>query len=99
MTSFLLQPTSSRVPSQQILEQAKAWGFWCRLGPDGEDQILSQNLRERWLLQRTSEGWLLSVSDVPQINFLPAEALTFLERRYHAVAANGGNRRQFVALN
>ena len=46
--------------------------------------IKSLNSDESWYLKYIDERWLLCVNDVPQIAFLPEEALKFLAyRKFH----------------
>ena len=82
MISMTSQRGQDVVTTKQILEQAKLWGFHCTLTPEGEYQILPPNSRARWTLQRICDRWLLSENGIPQIRFLPQEALAFLERRW-----------------
>lgn len=67
--------------NQNILSQAKAWGFICHCEPNGTWQILPQQKNERWKLQLEGDRWLLIVGNVPQISFHPDEAITFLKLR------------------
>ena len=84
MISMMSQRGQGVVTTKQILDQAKLWGFHCRLNPEGEYQILPNHPRAQWTLQRICDRWLLSENNVPQIRFLPQEALAFLERRWRS---------------
>jgi hypothetical protein len=67
---------------ERILNQAKIWGFICKLDKQGKYQILPQVSTERWKLQLAEEErWLLFVGDIPQIFCHPSDVLAFLERR------------------
>ncbi len=67
--------------TEEILSQAIAWGFLCEIDSSGSWLVQPQNKTCRWLLQQVGEQWVLSVGNVPQINFSPKDALTFLEWR------------------
>jgi hypothetical protein len=67
--------------NNQVLNQAQSWGFVCNLSLQGRWQIFPKDQAERWKLQQLEEKWLLTVNDIPQINLLPSEIITFLERR------------------
>jgi hypothetical protein len=54
----------------------------CELTAGGNWQISSPQLKETWQLSELQEWWLLSVGNVPQINFSANEALRFLRSRH-----------------
>ena len=67
--------------AENVLSQARNWGFVCNYELAGTWQILPQQKNERWKLQLGGDRWLLIVGDVPQISFLSHEAIAFLELR------------------
>ena len=67
--------------AENVLSQARNWGFVCNYELAGTWQILPQQKNERWKLQLEGDRWLLSVGNVPQISFPSHEAIAFLELR------------------
>jgi len=67
--------------AENVLSQAKSWGFICHSEHHGTWQILPRQKNERWKLQLEEDRWLLIVGDVPQISFHAHEAIAFLELR------------------
>ncbi len=67
--------------TENVVSQARDWGFICNCEPAGPWQIISQQKSQRWKLQSEGDRWLLIVGNIPQISFLPHEAIVFLELR------------------
>lgn len=67
--------------TMNVLNQAKVWGFICKLDQNDNWQILPQQKTARWELRIVVDRWLLLVADVPQAYLHPPEALAFLKRR------------------
>jgi len=67
--------------TENIINQASAWGFICHSEPNGTWQILPQQKDERWKLHLEGDRWLLIVGNVPQISFHLHEAIAFLQFR------------------
>ena len=67
--------------TENVLSQARDWGFVCHCEPNGTWQILPQQNNQRWKLHSEGNRWLLIVGNVPQISFPPHEAIAFLELR------------------
>ncbi len=67
---------------KSLLSQAQTWGFLCQRDHLGNWQILPQQPTKKWKLQQVEDRWLLLISDVPQVNLYPPEAIAFLERRW-----------------
>lgn len=79
MTQSYLLPESKL--TEDILSQARSWGFVCQQDLHGNWQILPQRSRERWKLHLVEDRWLLTIGEVPQVALHPPDVLGFLERR------------------
>ncbi len=73
---------------EELLSQARAWGFCCELDEQGESVIRPQEGNWR-ILSRPSVSnlgngesrWLLVVDGSSQISFYPEDVLKFLKQR------------------
>ena len=64
---------------ENLLSQAKTWGFLVESDSRGNWQILP--LTKEWKLQQTEDRWLLTIGNVPQVRLCSNEAVAFLQRR------------------
>lgn len=71
---------------EELLSQARAWGFCCNLDEQGESVITPRegNWRIRSISSASTLGenrWLLAVDGSSQISFYPEDVLKFLKQR------------------
>jgi hypothetical protein len=64
-----------------VINQAKIWGFICRLTAKEQWEILSSDPKQGWCLSPVENRWCLKISNVSQIYLSQEETLAFLERR------------------
>ncbi|MEM8674555.1 MAG: hypothetical protein AAGF83_11870 [Cyanobacteria bacterium P01_G01_bin.67] len=68
-----------------VLDEAKRLKFFCRLSEDNYWQILPIQSQETWKLTEADSQWILSLSNVPQLNLNQSEAIAFLISRANLV--------------
>lgn len=68
--------------SNNLLEQARLSGFIYQVNNQGYGQITPSQSGQPWKLQQIEDQrWLLIINEIPQISFIPSEAVAFLQRR------------------
>jgi hypothetical protein len=82
MTSINL---SDPLSMQGVVNKATLWGFRCPLNADVSWKI--DSCLSNWSLISQDERWVLRIRSIPQIRFLPTEALAFLRRQRFTLSA------------
>jgi hypothetical protein len=77
--------SSDPLSMQEVVDKATLWGFRCLLNADVSWKIDSCLLN--WSLISQDERWVLRIRSIPQIRFLPTEALAFLRRQRFTLSA------------
>ncbi len=74
-------PLSTSTVVSEVLTQAIALGLSYQSDDRDSPKILPRRKGERWALNLVEDRWLLSIGNVPQIQFSSQEALAFIARR------------------
>ena len=85
MKTLLQAPAVGSSPTAAMIKEVftKAIDLGLSYQPDDKEgpKILPRRKSERWRLNLIEDRWLLSIGNVPQIQFSSQEALAFITRR------------------